>query len=198
MFYIYKLANLNYIGSTKDINKRLISHIGACYYCKRHKNIKVYKYIRENNIKIELIILAVYNKNCSYKIQRLVEQFWINKYNSKHNGLNTDNAFTNKKKMQLIYNKQYYQNNKEREKKRNKDYYYKNREYNLEYASNYLQKNREEINKKRRMAYQKNKNKINIKINCPKCGTLTSKKHIFTHQKTKKCNNLSLIKNNKK
>jgi len=198
MFYIYKLANCNYIGSTKDINNRLRRHKQSCYKVEKQKNRKVYKYIRENNIKIELIVIAVYKKEYTKEIQRLIEQFWINKYDSKHNGLNTDNAFTNKKQWHTIYNKQFYQNNKEREKKRRKDYYYKNREYCLEYSSNYLQKNREEINKKRRMAYQKNKNKINIKINCPKCGTLTSKKHIFTHQKTKKCNNLSLIKNNKK
>jgi len=192
MFYIYKLANCNYIGSTNNLKERFKGHKFECYTCKRNYHRKVYKYIRENNIKIELIVLAVYKRKCSKKIQRLVEQFWINKFNSKDNGLNTDNAFTNKKKMQKIYNKQFYKNNKEREKKRTKDNYKNNKEYYLQYAANYLQKNREEINKKKRMAYKKNKHKINIKINCPKCGTLISKRHISEHQKTKKCKKLSL------
>jgi len=125
MFYIYKIKNLNYIGSTNDIKHRINQHKHS-YYNKnsRDYDIPLYHYIREKKINIELEILFCYKKECSNKIQRLVEQFYIDKYDSVNNGLNIINAFTNNKK----YVHEWYEKNKTRKKKKDNNFwnnYYK-------------------------------------------------------------------------
>jgi len=105
VFYIYKIKNCNYIGSTTDLIKREKKHnsnLNCCKYSSTY-NFKLYKYVRKNNIKIKLILIATYKHKCSFKIQRLVEQYWINKYHSVKNGLNSMNSFGNKKKTIELY-----------------------------------------------------------------------------------------------
>ena len=161
-FYIYKMKGINYIGSCGDIKLRTQQHKTKCYNENSKKyNLLVYQYIREKKKDIELEILFCYKKECSKRIKLLVEQYYINQYDSVNNGLNSRNAFTNKKK----YNKKYKQDNKEKIKKHNKKHY---------------QTNKEKINKKR-----------NMKINCPKCNCLILKRNLKEHQRTKKCKKLS-------
>ena len=176
VFYIYKLKKCNYIGSTNNLNKRLRQHKYDCYD-KNRCGMKVYKYITENNIKIELEELYYYPNECSNKIQRLVEQFYINKYNSINNGLNTFNAFisrkqrleenrkylklyrmSNKQKIKQYYQtnknkrKEYLKKNKQKIKQYNKEYYQTNKQYSKEYY---------QTNKNKRKEYvKKNKQKI--------------------------------------
>ena len=128
-FYIYKIKGINYIGSTNDIKKRTQLHKSNCYNENRKDyNLLVYHYIREKEIDIELEILGVYKKECSKRIKLLVEQFYINKYDSVNNGLNSYNAFTNKKK----YMKIYYEKNKKRiNEKKNKNYQKKKEKINM-------------------------------------------------------------------
>ncbi len=95
VFYIYKLKGVNYIGSTNNLVDRQRIHNKRCY--KDKKDLKLYNHLRANNIKIEIILLAVYNRKCSNKIKKLVEQYWINKYDSNNNGLNIYRAFRSKK-----------------------------------------------------------------------------------------------------
>jgi len=95
VFYIYKLKGVNYIGSTNNLVDRQRIHNKRCY--KDKKDLKLYNHLRANNIKIEIILLAVYNRKCSNKIKKLVEQYWINKYDSNNNGLNVYRAFRSKK-----------------------------------------------------------------------------------------------------
>jgi len=169
MFYIYKIVGINYIGSTNNIKQRCRNHKTNCWNenSKNH-NIFVYKYIREKNIKIELKILGVYKRKCSKKIKLLVEQFYINEYDSVNNGLNTFNSFTNKKK----YLKEWREENKEYDKK----YQEENKEKIKKYQKEWREKNKE-----------KNKDKLRIKINCPICNSLVRKTNLTTHQRTKKC-----------
>ena len=113
VFYIYKMKDVNYIGSCRNIKERYYLHKRNCWNKKANRhNLLVYKFIREKNKNIELEILFCYKGECSNKIQRLVEQFYINKYDSKNNGLNSYNAFTNRK----IYEKNYCEKNKDKDK----------------------------------------------------------------------------------
>ncbi len=114
MFYIYKIQNCNYIGSTTDLIKREKKHNTNkdCKYSSAY-NCKLYKYVRKNNIKIKLIPVFEYNNNCSKKIKLLVEQYYIDKYDSINNGLNTNRAFVNKIPYIKGYDKRRYEKNKE-------------------------------------------------------------------------------------
>lgn len=168
VFYIYKIKDINYIGSTNDIKHRVIEHRYNCYNNKSNRhNLILYQYIREKQINIELEILSVYKKECSNKIQRLVEQFYINKYNSKKRGLNDINAFINKKKINREYAKNYRKNNPKKCK---------------EYNKKWWNKNKVERNKRR-----------NVIISCPKCNSSIQKRSLSSHQKSKKCKELSKI-----
>jgi len=124
VFYIYKMRGINYIGSTKNIKKRCWTHKTACWNENdKAYNCLVYKHIRKKNIDIELEILGVYKRKCNNSIKLLVEQYFINKYDSVNNGLNTLKAFRNKKK----YLKEWKEENKEKVKKYKKKYYQKNK-----------------------------------------------------------------------
>jgi len=214
VFYIYKIKNINYIGSAVNIKNRTINHKTICWNknSKNH-NLLVYQYIREKQIEIELEILFCYKKECSNRLQRLVEQYYINKYNSINDGLNTRNAFLNIKK----YFKKYYQENKENLKKyceKNKENYEKykkkycekNKEYYKKYSKKYREKNKEKIKEihkkhyqtnkeklkqKAKLYYEENKKTINQKlkqkINCPICKCSITKCNLKRHQKSKKC-----------
>ena len=188
VFYIYKMKDLNYIGSCVDIKKRTKYHKTKCWNKKSDRyNLLVYKFIREKNKNIELEILFCYKDECSNKIQKLMEQFYINKYDSKNNGLNSYNAFSNNKK----YKKKWYEKNKDKTKKRSKEYYEKNkdkiRKRNKKYHKTYREKNRDKLRKKNKEYREKNKEFTKRKINCPICKCSIRKDGLKRHQKTDKC-----------
>ena len=176
VFYIYKIKDINYIGSTDNIKLRTNQHKSSCYNENSKKyNYLIYQHIREKQMNIELKILFCYKKKCSKRIQRLIEQFYINEYNSINDGLNSNYAFTNKKECCKRYNeknkekaKLYYEKNKARKKK----YYEDNKERKKEYDNKY---------------YQSNKEKKLQKIICPKCNSLIAKNNFTRHLKTQKC-----------
>lgn len=115
MFIIYKIKDVNYIGATSNLKRRTLTHRSACNNTNNNTkyNLLVYRYCREKNIKIELEILGVYKKKCSRRLRNLVEQYYINLYNSKNNGLNCHDAF-NKYIDVNNYYRWYHQQNKER------------------------------------------------------------------------------------
>ena len=125
VFYIYKIKGVNYIGSTNNIKRRTGEHKKCCYK-KNNKayNLLIYQYIREKNKKIELEILGVYKKECNKRIKLLVEQYYINLFNSVNNGLNRYNAFTNRKKFMseymMKYRKKYDEKKKDKIKQQRK------------------------------------------------------------------------------
>lgn len=205
-FIIYKIRHCNYIGSTANLRQRKWMH-NRCRNNEKtpNYNLKLYKHLRANNIEIELIQLETYYCKCSKKIQTLVEQYWINKFDSVNNGLNTINAFSTKEQ------------SKEKQKQQRKVYRKKNKEKLSQYKKEYTEKNRDEINKKGRIYYQetkeerhkyqkeyreKNKEKIkerfnknkkkynknrNIKVECCICKRMVTKCNLKRHQKTKSC-----------
>jgi len=168
VFYVYKIKDVNYIGSTDNIKKRTTNHKTSCYN-KNSKdyNILVYQYIREKQIEIKLKILGVYKRKCNNKIKRLIEQFYINEYNSINDGLNSRNSFTNIKKYEKKYYQEnrekaklYYEKNKERKKKYVKKYNEENKECKKKYLKKYLEENKEKIKKQRKKYREENKEKI--------------------------------------
>lgn len=153
VFYIYKIKDVNYIGSTKNIKERTVRHRSNTNNKNSNTyNLLLYQYCRKKNKKIKLEILAVYKKKCSIKLRALVEQYYINLYDSKNNGFNCNNAFSNQKqKLELA--KQYHL------KYRNK---LKNKQKKIEYDKIYYSKNKEKIKQKQK-EYYKFKNSLKQK-----------------------------------
>jgi uncharacterized protein YcbK (DUF882 family) len=124
VFIIYKLKRVGYIGSTQSITSRMNQHRRCCN-CKKSKKykMKLYKYIRKHKIKIEPKILGIYKRDCSLKIRRLVEQYWINKYTAMGQAkFNKIKAFLDKKETKIKrikQNKTYYEANKKERLKKN-------------------------------------------------------------------------------
>jgi len=161
---VYRIDGINYIGSTiVSLNIRQSNHISDCYNVKikHHYNTPLYIHVREKSLQIKLIPIAYYF--VSNKSRRYAEQYWINKYYSVNNRLNTINCIYNEKKS----NKKFYEKNKEKRKIKQKKYYKKNKKF---------------VNQKQK-----------IKINCPKCNCLISTSNIARHQKSKKCKKLMLL-----
>ena len=212
VFYIYKIKDVNYIGSTTNVKRRTTNHKknvidkkGVAY------NYLIYQYIREKQKNIKLEILAVYKRKCSYKIRLLVEQYWINKYDSVNNGLNTINTFRTEKGKKK-YSKEWRLKNRDYLLKQKRLDYIKNKEHynkmgrlwsknNRDKIKGYYDKrmknplNREKANESSRKSYQKNKHKRSVKINCPKCNCLISSGALRVHQRSNKCKKLSKITN---
>ena len=177
VFYVYKIKDVNYIGSTNDIKNRTREHNFNSYNeNSKNYNYLIYKYIREKQIEIKLEILGVYKKKCSKRIKLLVEQFYINKYNSINNGLNSRNAFTNIKKYKKIYREKNKEHNKKYQKEYYKKYYQENKEKEHKRHKKYRENNKKKINKKRKE-----------KIICPICDSLITKHNFKKHLNTKKC-----------
>ena len=88
---------LNYIGSTKNFNKRKQYHKIDCINEKSvHYNLKLYLFIRNNDInfnELEFSIISQFNlKSNQHSFKH--ERFWIEKYDSINNGLNERLPFT--------------------------------------------------------------------------------------------------------
>ena len=59
-YYIYKIVDCYYVGSTKDIEKRYQNHKHYKYNINdKRGQIPLYKYMRENDISIDLEIIDV-------------------------------------------------------------------------------------------------------------------------------------------
>jgi len=185
VFYIYKIVGINYIGSTNNIKRRCRKHKSSCWNENGiDYNYLVYQYIREKNIKIELEILFCYKDNCSNRIQRLVEQFYINKYDSVNNGLNSQSAFGFDEKK---YQKKYREERKEYHKKYSKKYREENKEKIKKYKKKWRQENKEKILEQQKKYREKYREKYKVKINCCLCDSLVRKSDIKRHQRSKKC-----------
>ena len=130
MAYIYKF-NINgksYVGSTKNIRKRMNKHKSTCYNQNNKKyNFKLYKFIRENggwdNVDIHIL------QKCNKSVKRIVEDFYMKHYNCE---LNDRGAIFNR----------------EKKKEYLKEYYKNNNEYRKDYANEYRKNNKEKLSEK--------------------------------------------------
>ena len=96
-FVIYKflVKDKIYIGSTYNFNRRIYEHK---YKLNLNYSYALYQYMIEckltfDNIKIEIIYTSHPLKTKDVLIQRLIEQHFINLYDSVNNGLNTRDAY---------------------------------------------------------------------------------------------------------
>jgi len=96
--------------------------------------------------------------------------------------------------------KKYYEKNKTKILERVKHYSEENKEKIIEYNKQYREEKKEEIAKQKREYLEKNKEEIyrkaNEKIKCEICECQVNRKHLSTHNKTKK--HLLLLEKNKK
>lgn len=145
--YIIRSKDLSlhdiYIGSTKNMRKREITHKTNCYNeNSRDYNIKVYKFIRDNggwdNWEMVKIASVWYKATKSLK---QIEQDYIDKYKPK---LNSNRAYRSE---------EYY---KEYKKQKVKEWFENNREYHIKYQNEYREKNKEVLKEKKKEYYHKN------------------------------------------
>ena len=110
-FVIYRFIvhDKIYIGSTYDYDLRMYSHQSKL----KNGTNKLYKYINEcnldfNSINIDILYVSKKFTTKDYLIKHLIEQHFINLYNSIEDGLNTYNAYISieqreKNKMKFHY-----------------------------------------------------------------------------------------------
>jgi len=183
---IYKLCcndtdiTEEYVGSTKNFNRRRSAHKSVCNNEKNiHYNCYVYQFIRENEgwdnwrmIQLEAvnyetrrdleaherrwIELLKPKLNKQIPTRTIQEWYQDNKenINEKHKEYYNDNKENIKEK-----HKEYYNDNKENIKEKHKEYYNDNKENINEKKKEYNEINKEKRNNENRVYYQKNKNK---------------------------------------
>jgi len=161
--YKFDINGMIYIGSSWEYDIRKSKHKYDCYNeLSRNYYCEIYKYIRDNNIDWnDITIEDIYNKELDEKnklLKRQTEQIYIEKYDSKNNGLNTYNAYTTEeeRKEQL---KEYYENHKEELKEKQKEYYENNKEEKKEKQKEYYENHKEELKEKQKEYREKHKEK---------------------------------------
>ena len=127
---VYRMEGINYIGSTKQtLKQRTYDHCSHCFNPNtNYYNFPLYKHIRDNMLGIRLI--PIKELFVGKTARKMIEQNYIDKYDSINNGLNDIRAYTTSLEL------------REQHKKSNKKY---------------RKKNREELNKKQR---KKGKKKV--------------------------------------
>ena len=165
-----------YVGSTTNFKRRCREHINTCYNInKKHYNIKLYKFIRENDGFDNFIFEIIKKFTCENKTELLKEE---DKYIVELNStLNCFRASRNQKQRDIDNKekrKQYNEDNKEKIAEQRKQYYEKNKQQVLEKKKQYYEDNKEKVLEKNKQYRQDNAEKIKeqekIKIICP-CGS---------------------------
>ena len=193
LYFIYKLTILNsdlfYIGSTSNINRRILQHkynllldnqqLKAYHY-------KLYKSIRENggwdNCLVE-VIETIECDNC--KEAKIKEQQYIDTLSSNLNSIKSHTTITKKERDKQYYDntkdtkrKEYLNENKERIKEYNHEKHINNQEKNLQIAKQYREKYPERIK-------ENNKKQTGMPPILCECGKYYTYKHKARHLKSK-------------
>ncbi len=173
------VGNLCYIGSTKDIDRRMYSHKYACCNEKnKDYNLKLYKTIREhygdNWDNVNWSVIDCYY-NVSIDFRNEIEQYYIELFKSE----------LNMRSVNFIGMKEYYNENKEHIIEYQKQWYNENKEQINERHRQYRIKNKEKIKEINKQWYIKNREKINEKITCG-CGSTYTRQHKKRHENSKK------------
>ena len=194
-----------YVGHTTNFYKREGRHKSCCsnengrqYFC------YIYYFIRENGGWDNWEMIKLYDYPCDSRTEAQIEELkCYKKLNAK---LNTQKPYqsveerkeyvnqhkqTEKSKIVTKKNtKKYYDNNREKLIEKSKKY----REENLEKVKEYQKEHSKEYRKKnveKRKLYAKEYNKL--RVNCPNCNKIISKKHLNVHMKTKNCIKINQI-----
>ena len=161
-YYIYKIVDCYYVGSTKDIKKRYQSHKHYKYNINDERGqLPLYVYMRENDISINLEIIDVIEgtQEDAYK----KEQEWIDKLNTLQCGNNSKCAYKSRED-KLLYGRLYMRLKRSdesflvKQKEYNKEYYHKNQKREQERAKQYYKDNIDKVTLRKRK-----------KVICPIC-----------------------------
>jgi len=177
-FYMLFCVEYNglYIGSTWDLDERMIAHKTVCNNPNAYgHNCQVYQAIRANGGWDNWEVMEIdFKKDLTRKERKEHEQYLIDLYEP---NLNMISAHTNLngKEYQKKYAKGWFQRNKERIKVKNQNITEENKEkiteYQKEYQKNYREENKERIKEYREKNkdllssikkdwYQRNKEKV--------------------------------------
>lgn len=165
--YIYKLfcndlsITKVYVGSSEDLNHRLLCHKSNCNNPKSlGYNLKVYKFIRLNG-GWDNWSMSVIDEDDFESKKELVkrERKWIEDLRAELNSNIPGRTL-----------KEYYEDHKEELQEKGRKYNEENKEKRKEYGIIY---------------YQKRKDDLKQKIEC-ECGSIVSKYNMSAHRKTKK------------
>ena len=173
-----------YIGSSYNFKRRNYNHKSS-YNNENSKiyNLKVYKYIRDNDGWDFWKIILLYDYPCKNKKElQLEEQKAIKEYKSTLN-------HSIPCRTQKEYRKEYNKNNKEKLAQKDKEYRKNNKEKIAQKNKEYHKNNKEKIAQKKNIYNEANKEKFKMKINCDICNTLVSRRHIARHKKSLICIN---------
>jgi len=182
---IYKLVHFDdlndeniYIGHTTNMTKRRWQHKNGCYNPNRkHYNIKIYEFIRENGgwDNWQMILVEKYPCNNVYEaIAR--ERYWKRELKATLNTLEpgrTRKEYREDYKEKIAeYNKEYYEINKQQVAEQQKQYRKKNKEHKSNYDKERYNNLKEQIKKY-----------VREKITC-ECGSVICRDIISKHRKT--------------
>jgi len=208
---IYKLCcndtNIKeeYVGSTVNFNERKRTHRDACINPNNERyNMKVYKFIRENNGWDNWRMILVERFPCNDRRElETRERYFIELLESKLNGkiptrTRKEYVEDNKDKIKE-YQKVYRVEKKDEIKEKRKVYEDKNVDKFKEYRKVYYIENKDEILERRKEYRVEKKDEIKEKkkekIIC-ECGCEVNKDHIARHRQSQKHINLMIVKNN--
>ena len=169
-----------YIGSCCNFSRRKCEHKRTCNNpIYQNHNVKVYKYIRENDGWDCWIMTKIIDYPCNSKSElKIMERKYIDEYKSILNctiPTRTDAEWRNDNKEHISkHMKQYYQDNKDRKLIYNKQYY---------------NDNCDKLKKQTKEYRINNEEKFKEKVICDNCGSIVSKEHLRKHIKTLKCIN---------
>ena len=136
-----------YVGKTKNLNKRIISHKNS-YNNENGKdyNLKLYQFIRENGDWNNWYFIEIDKDEYDNEDSAIKERYWIEELNANLNC-----------RIPSRTRKEYYQNNREKRNEQRKQYRENNIEKIKEKEKEYYQNNKE----RRREYYENNKKKLN-------------------------------------
>ena len=178
---IYKIVCKNknikdcYIGSTCNYINRKSQHKNCCNNVKsKLYNIKVYKFIRDNEGWDNWDFVIIEKYPCNDKVEKLIrERYWVELMGTLNNNI------PNRAE------KEYRDNNKEYHKEYHKEYRDNNKdkiaEYQKEYNKEYRDNNKDKI-----AEYQKEYRKNKKPYTCITCNTTMRSDSKTYHNKSKK------------
>jgi hypothetical protein len=165
---VYKLCCVDtditeeYVGSTKNFNRRRTAHKSCCNNeNSKEYNKYVYQFIRANG---------------GFNNWRMIQLEVVN-YETKRDLEAHERRWIEQLKPEL---------NKQLPSRTRQEYYEKNKEKILEQIKQYKEKNKDNINKKNKEYREQNKDNINKKIKCIYCDIDLSNRSLSYHNKTGK------------
>ena len=165
MYVIYGLVNKDnqvyYVGHTCDIKGRISQHKSCCYNQNDHYYLPVYKFIRDNNLEINYIVLE---ENISEEDKYKKEREWYEKYENLTNkcvpGRTTKEYRDDNKEKIIEYKKEYYVINKEKLSEQRKEYYEEHKEQIIKYIKEWGLCNPEKVKENKKRYRENNKEKV--------------------------------------